>query len=1099
MSEQSPAEAIFFAALERSTPAERAAYLDGACAGDSGLRRRVQRLLAAHEQAGNFLERPVQEAAGLHELTPRLLPARRPKDGMALDFLTPSGRPGSLGRLGHYEVLEVLGRGGMGVVLRAFDEKLRRAVALKVMAPHLAGSASARDRFVREGRALAAVSHDNVLAVHAVEDAGPVPFLVMPFIDGQTLQAKLKPGAPLPVAEVVRVGREVAAGLAAAHARGLVHRDVKPTNILLESGSGRVKVSDFGLARGAGDTSLTHSGLIVGTPEYMSPEQAAGTKVDHRSDLFSLGTVLYTLCAGRSPFRAETTLAVLRRVCEDTPRPLREINPEIPAWLEAVIARLHAKAPAERLQTAAEVAEALGRHRTPPKRTDVARRVAKVPGRQVRRKRALRAALVALLLLGVIMAAGVVAYHLSRRADQAGPPLQAAAPGGSDDTAREPAPAPQPAPAPEPAPPPPAEEWTKRRSPLDALKPQAMGLPENAPPGLLALLGQPAAFPLNPWANSHWMAQSADGRLLAVPSGSSVLLFEARDGSLVRTLKPGGPIVPEVVEQAYRPAFSPDGKRLAAGYTKGHVSVWEVATGQERYKITGHSQPVWCVAFDAQSRRLVTADAGGAVKVWVGNQPQTSLTGHAKGVNQIAFSPDGKRLATASLDGTCKVWEPDTGRELRSLTGDVKTFGAVAWSGDGRLLAAGDDAGAVVWDADDYKVKQTLKARAKGLLAFSPDGKTLWTAQHDCTSGQLHAFSRWDLKTGALLKNRNLPTLGGFAHFLLGADGATVFVTEQQTLDSRVRAYDAETGKERFPRRGHTGAVRCLAFSPDGRTLATGSTDTTVRLWDLAGWKSGEPEPPFRTPLPIHHAGVWSLAFSPDGKTLASTSTMTGFRERQVILRDMTDGGRVHDLNDQEGIASLVAFSPDGSTLFAGSENRVNQWDVRTGKKEQLPAWNDGMVQTVALSPDGRLMACGDTHTIQMIDRQAGKRLPPFRGEKAFINLAFSPDGKTLAATTDSMAPLLRMWDVASGQEQPARAGHTWDIFGLSFHPGGRLVATAGWDSTVRLWDVAPPGKEVGKFDLRAGRAFCVAFSPEGRHLAVGMENGTVAILRVAP
>ncbi len=347
MSEQSPAEAIFFAALERSTPAERAAYLDGACAGDSGLRRRVQRLLAAHEQAGNFLERPVQEAAGLHELTPRLLPARRPGDGMALDFLTPSGRPGSLGRLGHYEVLEVLGRGGMGVVLRAFDEKLRRAVALKVMAPHLAGSASARDRFVREGRALAAVSHDNVLAVHAVEDAGPVPFLVMPFIDGQTLQAKLKPGAPLPVAEVVRVGREVAAGLAAAHARGLVHRDVKPTNILLESGSGRVKVSDFGLARGAGDTSLTHSGLIVGTPEYMSPEQAAGTKVDHRSDLFSLGTVLYTLCAGRSPFRAETTLAVLRRVCEDTPRPLREINPEVPDWLEAIIARLHAKSPAE--------------------------------------------------------------------------------------------------------------------------------------------------------------------------------------------------------------------------------------------------------------------------------------------------------------------------------------------------------------------------------------------------------------------------------------------------------------------------------------------------------------------------------------------------------------------------------------------------------------------------------------------------------------------------------------------------------------------------------------------------------------------------------
>jgi WD40 repeat protein len=1107
MSDQSPAEAIFFAALEKTTAEERAAYLDHACAGDSALRRRVERLLIAHPQVGAFLERPVREVADLDAVTPRhfspravpvdgVAPAWQFKDGDRLDFLAPPARPGSLGRLGHYEVLGVVGSGGMGIVLRAFDEKLRRVVALKVMAPHLAGSGPARERFVREGRAAAAVTHDNVIAVHAVEDAGPVPFLVMQFIEGQTLQARFRPGAPLPVGEVVRIGREVAAGLAAAHARGLVHRDVKPTNILLEGGSGRVKITDFGLARGVDDTSLTHSGLIVGTPEYMSPEQAAGTAVDHRSDLFSLGSVLYALCAGRAPFRATTTLAVLRLVCEEAPRPLREINPAVPDWLQAVITRLHAKDPARRFQTAADVAEALARHRAPPQHTDVVRRGSAVTGRPALPKRMRWAALVGLLLLGAgVAGAGVVAYRAFQRADKAVAPDQAVAPSRSDDAPRE-APPPKP-PEPPPPEPPPSEEWAKRTSPLDALKPEATGLPKDAPPGMLALLGRPAVFPLPPWSICHAMAQSGDGRLLAVPAGSRVFLFDARDGTLIRTLAPGRD-VQSAVEEAHRPAFSPDGKRVAVGYTKGLVYVWKVETGQELLKLTGHNQPVECVAFDA-SWRLVSADAGGTIKVWgPGGQSLASPKGHAKGVSQMAFSPDHKRLATASLDGTCKVWEPDGGREVRSLTGACKTFRAVAWSRDGRLLAAGDDAAAVVWDAEDYHALYTLKTPAAGLLAFGPDGRTLWTARNDSQPGQVHGFSRWDAKTGAPLKNCELRTLFGTVYYHLGSDGATVYVAEQQVLDSRARAYDAETGQERFPHRGHAGAVRCAAFSPDGLTLATGSDDMTVRFWDLAGWKSGQPEPPVRV-LERHHQAVWSLAYSPDGKTLASTSMMTGIRQRQVVICDTADGQILHDLNDKEGVASLVTFTPDGSTVIAGNENRVNLWDVRTGKKEQSPAWNDGLVTTVALSPDGRLMACGDPHTIQVIDRQAGRRLHSFRGEKSFVNLAFSPDGKTLAATTDGMAPLLRLWDVASGQEQPARVGHEWDIFGLSFHPGGRLVATAGWDGTVRLWDVAPPGKEVRKFDLRAGRAFCVAFSPEGRHMVVGMENGTVAILRVSP
>jgi serine/threonine protein kinase len=353
MNGRSSVEVVFFAALEKATPAERTAYLDETCLGNDGLRRRVEALLAAHTQVGQFLERPVVEAAGVAAL-----------DGMEhaaadLSFLAPSSEAGSLGRLDHYEVLEVVGRGGMGVVLRARDTKLLRVVALKVLAAPLAASGTARQRFVREARATAAVRNDHIVAIHAVCEDGPVPYLVMEFIDGCSLEARIRRGGPLEAKEVLRIGIQIASGLAAAHKQGLIHRDIKPANILLENGVQRVKLTDFGLARAADDASLTQSGLIAGTPLYMAPEQAAGEAIDARSDLFSLGSVLYELCTGRPAFRAANTVAVIRRVCDDTPRPIREVNPDIPEALCQVIEHLHAKKPADRPASAQDVAELL--------------------------------------------------------------------------------------------------------------------------------------------------------------------------------------------------------------------------------------------------------------------------------------------------------------------------------------------------------------------------------------------------------------------------------------------------------------------------------------------------------------------------------------------------------------------------------------------------------------------------------------------------------------------------------------------------------------------------------------------------------------------
>jgi serine/threonine protein kinase/formylglycine-generating enzyme required for sulfatase activity len=348
--------AVFDRAVEIDSPAERQAFLDAECHGDAALRGEVEALLRALDAAGTFLGRPAVAAVGATSLL-------GPGPGMADDpfaFLQPSAAPGALGRLGHYEIQEVLGQGAFGIVFRAFDEKLHRVVAIKVLGPQLASHGTARERFLREARCAAAVRDEHVVNLHAVEET-PIPYLVMEYVAGQTLQQKLDQVGPLGLQEVLRIGIQIAEGLAAAHRQGLVHRDVKPGNILLENGVERVKLTDFGLARAADAPSLTGTGIVAGTPMFMAPEQALCTTIDHRADLFSLGSVLYAMCTGQSPFPGPSTMAVLKRVCEETPRPIREVNPAVPEWLAAVVARLHAKKPQDRFASARELADLLVR------------------------------------------------------------------------------------------------------------------------------------------------------------------------------------------------------------------------------------------------------------------------------------------------------------------------------------------------------------------------------------------------------------------------------------------------------------------------------------------------------------------------------------------------------------------------------------------------------------------------------------------------------------------------------------------------------------------------------------------------------------------
>jgi len=278
---------------------------------------------------------------------------------MAKSLLSAASHPEMLGRIGRYDVERLIGSGGMGVVFKAYDTELHRPVAVKLLAPYLASSGSARNRFAREARAAAAVVDDHVVPIHNVETGsehdGEHPFLVMKFIAGGSLQQRLDREGPLDVCEVLRIGIHTAKGLAAAHAQGLIHRDVKPSNILLDEGVDRALLTDFGLARATDDASLTRSGFHPGTPHYMSPEQVRGEAIDARSDLFGLGCVLYALCTGHPPFRSETSYAVLRRITDDTPRPIRETNANVPEWLERIVIKLLAKSPDDRYASATEL------------------------------------------------------------------------------------------------------------------------------------------------------------------------------------------------------------------------------------------------------------------------------------------------------------------------------------------------------------------------------------------------------------------------------------------------------------------------------------------------------------------------------------------------------------------------------------------------------------------------------------------------------------------------------------------------------------------------------------------------------------------------
>jgi WD40 repeat protein len=1020
---------------------------------------------------------------------------------------------------GDYEVLEEIARGGMGVVFKAYQASLNREVALKmILAGHLASPADVL-RFQTEAGTGARLDHPHIVPIYEVGEHQGQHYFSMKLMEGGSLAEQICNGRwQTDNRDQQRRAAQLIATIARtvehAHQRGLLHRDLKPGNILFDL-EDRAYVSDFGLSKqvppvAAGDpalgASLTGSGMVVGTPSYMAPEQATPRRtVTTAADVYGLGVILYELLTGEVPFRAETVLETLHQVTSAEPARPRSLNPRIDRDLETIALKCLEKEPNHRFESAAALAEDLERwlagepiHARP---AGVVERAAKWA-----RRRPASATLCALLATILVFGVGTLIWIGQAAAQRA----EKEAKDKDAETAR----ADQ-------------EASDKRRLAIKLyfknIALARLEFAENNHGRANDLLEEcdadlrgwewhfldrslhPESVPLRPdTAAVVGLTFSADGRRLASVSSANherrvygsrgswetkgghgsagaVRIFQTSDGhELLR--------IDRHADLLFCVALSPDGKHVACSgakdyYQPGFVKVFDADSGRELLSLVGHKGPVRGLAYSPDGRWLASGSDDGMAKLWDAKTGQLlrtiaardssipaiaaiafspdgtrlagaipydytariwdaatgrelhKLQGHTCNVTRVVFSPDGRRLATASEDHTVKVWETASGGELVTHVGHADGVVGLAFSPDGgRLASAGYDHTVRVWASASPQLNFTLAAHVAPVMdvAYSPDGERLATASLDGT------IKLWSANRGHAafaLRPATRLTSGGL---VFSPDGRHLAGERSQS----VVILDAATGNVQRTLQGHDKQLAALAYSPDGKRLASLGLDNRVRVWDTATGQGALILELAAKPAQVVDGR--GLAYSSDGKRIAAAAG-----SETVKVWDAATGQELHNFHCP---ARSVAFSPDARSLACASEQGLTVRDAQTGKEIYTIK---GTFELVLFARNGlRLIALGGGG-IKLFDAATGKEAMVLGNRGQRIDLAaLSPDGRRLALVDGRN--MIQLWDTFSGEEALVLQGHVATVLGLAFSPDGHRLASGDIGGVIRFWDATP-------------------------------------------
>lgn len=1009
---------------------------------------------------------------------------------------------GPLVRFGEYELLEEIGRGGMGVVYKARHVRLNRIVAVKMIAGGALADKDDLYRFEVEAAAAAQLQHPGIVALYEVGTHESQPYFSMEYISGHNLAQAVAAG-PLPSRLAARLLELTARAVHYAHTHGIIHRDLKPANVLLQINDGRLqldrfgepsdgtsgirhlesaipKVTDFGLAKViATDSGRTRTGAVLGTPSYMSPEQAAGSKsVSSASDVYSLGAILYELITSKPPFRGETTLGTLAQVADLDPILPRVLNSDVDRDLETICLKCLEKDPARRYPSADALADDL--HRYLEGEPIAARRMSAIrrAARWCRRHPA-AAMLLALVLLAPL-AFGVFNWQIAREERELRDLSEI------------------------------RERGMRRLLYLAQVRQAHQALDQADQDRAIDLL-------------RRWLPRNDQDDLR---DWEWYYLWDLCQGRYSLRAYQG-----QATAALYRPGKS---QLVSAGGQvgkPGEIRVWD-ADGKPIRSWTAHANAITALAFSSDGNLLASGSFDRTVRLWdpdSGTELQ-KLTGHRDNVRAIAFAPGGRLLASAGADGTIRLWTPDVGAagrwtEAHSWPAHAGVILALAFSPGGDLLASGGaDRKVMLWHAASGKLAATFEGHEGEIacLAFSRIGKFL-------VSGGGRGSNQGEVRWWDVAKKEPLANQYGLSDKVLTLAAGPEGRLAAGSADGLIRIWDKAQSSEPIVFRGDLVRVQGLAYSADGNYLASAGGSGRVNVFNGEGGQG------FVTVSAKLQAGA--VAFNATGRLLAAAGRGQ-LAAGEVAVWDVDQRKTVFSLKEDHGpIAALafgkeefllavagadrkvrlfdikhrdktplvlsghsdrvlaVAFDAAGDRLASGCDDgSIRLWNVRTGSLDRVLA-ADPVAETghkngvvaVAFSPNGRLLASGSfDKTVRVWDLESGESFALSGHGGTTRAVAFSPDGTQVASA--SADKTVRLWDLSSRRELLRLEGSPGQVLSLTFHPGGRRLASVGQDSSVWIWDLVTT-QEILKLDGPANTLQAVAFSPGGRRLAAAGGN----------